>query len=97
MPGMDLNDIMADSNARARSGRAAARTMFIGVVMVLGIAGFLFIAAPNGSSATGGYSGPLVVLVAAVGVLGLIVGLIPMIRILRADPEPDTKAWRYRR
>ena len=94
---MDLDDRMADSNARARSGRAAARTMLIGVVMVLGIVGFLFIAAPNGSGTTVSYSGPLAILVPAAGVLGLIIGLGFMVRILRADPEPDTKAWRYRR
>ena len=30
------------------------------------------------------------------GVVGIIVGLVWMIRIYRADPEPDQHAWRYR-
>ena len=32
----------------------------------------------------------------ALPVLGVIVGLVWMIRIYRADPEPDQHAWRYR-
>jgi hypothetical protein len=28
--------------------------------------------------------------------VGIIVGLVWMIRIYRADPEPDQHAWRYR-
>lgn len=31
-----------------------------------------------------------------VGMVGVIVGLVWMVRIHRADPEPDQKAWRYR-
>ena len=32
----------------------------------------------------------------ALAVVGVIVGLVWMVRIYRADPEPDQKAWRYR-
>lgn len=32
-----------------------------------------------------------------VGSVGVVVGLAWMIRIHRADPEPDQHAWRYRR
>jgi Flp pilus assembly protein TadB len=32
----------------------------------------------------------------ALGVVGLIVGLIWMVRIYRGAPEPDQHAWRYR-
>jgi hypothetical protein len=31
-----------------------------------------------------------------IGILGILAGLAWMGRILRADPEPDTSAWRYR-
>jgi hypothetical protein len=34
--------------------------------------------------------------ITALGVVGPIVGLVWMIRIYRADPEPDQHAWRYR-
>jgi hypothetical protein len=30
------------------------------------------------------------------GVLGILLGLAWMVRIFRADPEPDSSAWRYR-
>ena len=93
---MNLDDFMADSNARARCGRAAGRLMITGVVLLLGIAGSLFIAAPNGIGATVNYAGPLAVVVPGAGVVGFVIGLGWMVRILRADPEPDAKAWRYR-
>ena len=32
----------------------------------------------------------------AIGLVGPIVGLVWMVRIYRADPEPDQSAWRYR-
>jgi hypothetical protein len=32
----------------------------------------------------------------AVGACGILTGLIWMIRIYRADPEPDQRSWRYR-
>lgn len=32
-----------------------------------------------------------------VAIVGVLVGLVWMIRIHRADPEPDQHAWRYRR
>ena len=88
-----FNDFMADSNARAHRGRALARNMFGATVFVLLMAGFLFVAAPNFTSPSWS-PGPVIVLVPAIGIL---IGLAWMIRILRADPNPDAKAWRYRR
>jgi hypothetical protein len=38
----------------------------------------------------------LVQLIPLLGIAGTIVGLVLMIRIYRADPEPDQRAWRYR-
>ncbi len=54
-------------------------------------AAYLFVSAP-------GFMGvpPTPVWAVALPVLGIIVGLVWMIRIYRADPEPDQHAWRYR-
>ena len=91
---MDLYEFMQESNARARRGRALGRLMILGVLVVLSFPAFLFIAAPN---FTGGYDPrPIGLIVPAIGVVGLVVGLIWMVRIFRADPEPKTKGWRYR-
>ena len=71
--------------------------MFAVGLTPLGLAAFLFIAAPNGPS--GMYlqePGPIWLIVPAIGVMGLAVGLLWMVRIFRADPEPRTKSWRYR-
>jgi hypothetical protein len=92
-----LDDFMADSNARAHRGRLQARQMFGATVFVVLLAGFLFVAAPNGPTAMFRGPGPIAAVVPAVGILGLIVGLAWMIRILRSNPDPDAKAWRYRR
>ena len=92
-----LDDFMADSNARARRGRLLARQMFGGTLIVLLLAGFLFVAAPNFSNVRFYDPGPIAVVVPAAGILGLIIGLAWMVRILRSDPDPDAKAWRYRR
>lgn len=93
---MDLNEFMAESNARARRGRALGRWMILGVLVVLSFPAFLFIAAPNSMGQTGYDPGPIGLTVPAIGVVGLVVGLIWMVRIFRADPEPRTKGWRYR-
>jgi hypothetical protein len=91
---MDLNEFMAESNARARRGRAAGRWMIFGVLVVLAFMVFVWIASPN---FIGGYdAGPLALTVPAIGVVGLVVGFIWMVRIFRADPEPKTNGWRYR-
>jgi hypothetical protein len=94
---VDLDDLMAESNARARRGRLLARQMFGGVVFVLLLAAFLAVAAPNGPSAMFNDPGLIAIAIPVVGIIGLVVGLAWMVRILRADPEPDAKAWRYRR
>ena len=48
---MDLNEFMAESNARAKRGRALGRMMIFGVLMVLAFTAFLWIAAANGPTA----------------------------------------------
>lgn len=69
--------------------------MILGAVVILAIPAFLFIAQPNFTNS--GYDPrPLGLIIPAIGVVGLGGGLIWMVRIFRADPEPDAKGWRYR-
>jgi hypothetical protein len=91
----EFNEFMEQSNARALRGRRLARLMFAAALIPLAVAAFFFVAAPN---FTGGFydPGPIGLLVPAIGVAALVVGLAWMVRILRADPEPDAKSWRYR-
>jgi hypothetical protein len=96
---VDLDEFMAESNARAKRGRALGRMMIYGVLVVLAFAAFLWIAAPNGPSAM--YlqepePRALELALPFVGVAGLVIGLAWMVRILRAHHEPETKGWRYR-
>jgi hypothetical protein len=93
--GVDLYEFMQESNARARRGRRLAHAIFAVGLIPLGLAAFFFIAAPN---FTGGFydPGPIGLIIPAIGFAALFVGLVWMIRILRADPEPDAKSWRYR-
>jgi hypothetical protein len=71
--------------------------------IAIGLTAFGFLAAP-GDMGPPMFSGPPYLLglpadvvLAAIGIVGPVVGLVWMIRIHRADPEPDQHAWRYRR
>jgi hypothetical protein len=93
----DLDELMAQSNAKARRGRRIARLIFAEGVSFAAVAGFVMIIAT--SNQRGGYiAGPGLMpwIGPGLGVLGILVGLAWMVRILRADPEPDSSAWRYR-
>lgn len=68
----------------------------------VGLVVVAFIAVPGGTSPM--FSTPPDILglpvgpvLGTVGSVGVVVGLVWMIRIHRADPEPDQHAWRYRR
>lgn len=56
---------------------------------------FLFVAAPGSHEPMFGWS-PWYHAAPAVGFVGNIVGLAWMVRIYRAEAEPDQHAWRYR-
>jgi hypothetical protein len=95
----EINEFMEQSNARARRGRRLARLIFAVAVIPLVVVAFFFVAAPNGPQ--GLYleePQPHALAVAApvIAILGIVIGLVWMVRILRADPEPDAKSWRYR-
>jgi protein-S-isoprenylcysteine O-methyltransferase Ste14 len=91
----DLDEFMAQSNAKARRGREIARVLVTAVLVLLAFVAFLFLNMPN-------TIGPLFEprltdwIVPGLGILGILVGLGWMVRIFRADPEPDSSAWRYR-
>jgi hypothetical protein len=80
---------------RGPFGRSVARVE-IGVA-----AGTGFVVAPFLSVAAPGFMGPpppdwQVIGSLVVGAAGILIGFAWMIRIFRADPEPDQGAWRYR-
>ena len=93
---MDLNEFMAESNARAKRGRALGRMMILGALVVLAIPAFFFVATPNFTVMSLHEPGALQVALPLVGVAGLVIGFVWMVRIFRADAEPDAKSWRYR-
>ena len=89
---VELDEIMARSNGRARRGRRFARLILaeaISFIAIIAIAVLLV----AGTSTVGRGLDPLTM---APGVVVAAVGLVWMIRIFRANPEPDTSAWRYR-
>jgi hypothetical protein len=77
-------------------GRVIAKAQLAFATMSLFAAAFLWVVAPGLTSPMFGYHFSVAVLPIA-GFAGLIVGLVWMIRIYRASPEPDQQAWRYRR
>jgi hypothetical protein len=80
---------------RGQLGRSRARVELAGAAFLgFVLAPFLYIAAP-------GFKGPpppdwQVIGSLVVGAAGILIGFMWMVRIYRADPEPDQRAWRYR-
>jgi hypothetical protein len=94
---VDLNEYMQRSNVRARRGRRIARLIFAEAVGFVALVGFfVIVAASNQRSGYIADPGLIPWIAPGLGTLGIAVGLAWMIRILRADPEPDSAAWRYR-
>ena len=90
----ELDEFMAQSNAKARRGREIARGLVTAALVLLAFVAFLFLGLPD-------RSGPLfepgliewiVPGLGILGILGILVGLAWMVRIFRADPEPDSSA-----
>jgi hypothetical protein len=70
-----------------------AFAVFVGIVFPA----FLFLATANiGLGPPPVTDRPIWSYMPVLGVMGVIVGLAWMVRIYRADPEPDQHAWRYR-
>jgi hypothetical protein len=68
---------------------------FASAFFAIGFAVFLWIAQP-GSIGPMFRNGTAEAAIAVVAIVGVSVGLVWMIRIYRANPEPDQRAWRYR-
>jgi protein-S-isoprenylcysteine O-methyltransferase Ste14 len=92
----DLDEFMAQSNAKARRGREIARGLVTAVLVLLAFVGLLFLNLPDPMGAPFFEPSLSEWILPGLGVLGILVGLAWMVRILRADPEPDSSAWRYR-
>jgi protein-S-isoprenylcysteine O-methyltransferase Ste14 len=92
----ELDEFMAQSNAKARRGREIARGLVTAVLVLLAFVACLFLSMPN--TMGGGFFEPSLTewILPGLGVLGILLGLAWMVRIFRADPEPDSSAWRYR-
>jgi hypothetical protein len=89
-----IDDVFAKSWRRARRGRATARLMLAAAILAVAFIILFGLAAPNYMYTP--EPNPPDVLVFGIPVLGFVIGLAWMWRILRADPEPDSEAWRYR-
>jgi protein-S-isoprenylcysteine O-methyltransferase Ste14 len=92
----ELNEFMAQSNAKARRGREIARGLVTAVLVLVAAVALLFLNMPNPMGGPFFESSLTEWIVPGLGVLGILVGLAWMVRILRAEPEPDSSAWRYR-
>ena len=83
------------SMTRGQRGRRIARAeLVLGGLLALFVGPFWFVASPGFMG-----FGPNELVWAHAGLAGLAVGILGfawMVRIYRADPEPDQHAWRYR-
>jgi hypothetical protein len=100
IPGIVGGVIFGAGMTRGQRGRWIGRGLIAIAILAIGLAVIGFIAAPGFSSGlgTGMRFGPIPfdAFVLLAGMTGLMGGLVWMIRIHRADPEPDQHAWRYR-
>jgi len=90
---------MDDRGARQRRLDRARRLADVELTVAFGaplFAGFLWVASPGMIGVMSSREPSLVSLMPWLGVIGVIVGIVWMIRIYRADPEPFEPTWRYR-
>jgi hypothetical protein len=78
---------------RARALRQVE--LFIGFAVPL-VAGFLYVASPGYSSGLNAEPPLIASLVPWAGVVGVLVGVVWMVRLSRPDPEAGERTWRYR-
>jgi hypothetical protein len=95
-----LNDALAESNARARRGRELAWMTLVLTAALAGFVTFLIVTAnpcagmmcPMFDHPPGPAVGDVTM---GLGFAGLAVGLLWMWRIVRADRDPDARSWRH--
>ena len=86
------------AKTRGQRGRNLARAELAGAAFLgFVLAPFLYLAAP-GEIAHPMFGTPdwQKTALAGIGFAGILLGFLWMVRIYRADPEPDQRAWRYR-
>ena len=96
-----LNDLLAESNRRARRGRAVARSMLVATVALLAFLAYALVLAPPAfigpmfSTTPEAFRQPIGILIGMAGFVGLATGLLWMWHIVVDDHEPDPRSWRY--
>jgi NADH:ubiquinone oxidoreductase subunit K len=97
MPDSDQNPIGMTGVGRRR--RRAARALIAAAVFVMVLPLALFLAGPQttgGMQRSSAIADIVSFLVIGCGVGGMLLGLAWIIRIYRADPEPDESSFRFR-
>lgn len=91
---------MNDLELRRRRLRRAHELIRLELVIAFAVpllAGFLWVAAPAGFGGGMFYEPPLIELILPwAGIVGVIVGIVWMVRLSRPDPEAGERTWRYR-
>jgi hypothetical protein len=93
-----VNDLRRRQERLDRARRLARLELVVAFAGPV-FAAFLFVATPGhiGRPMYGSWVNDLAQGVGILGVAGVVFGLVTMVRIYRADPEPDDGWWRYRR
>ena len=89
---------MSDAPTRGQHGRETGRLLlsFAALLIVLGQP-ILWAIGPADFDPMFGYQGAILGVPVVVGIVGQVGGFVWMLRIHRANPEPDQHAWRYQR
>ena len=93
-----MNDLRRRQERLDRARRLARLELLVAFAGPM-VAAFLFVASPGhiGAPTFGSWVNELALGVGILGTAGVVFGLVIMVRIYRADPEPDEGWWRYRR
>jgi hypothetical protein len=73
-------------------GRRVGRALLVIALVIIALGAFFVVAKPGFMGGPGPWDG----WVEMAGATGLLVGFFWMLRIHRANPEPDHRNWRYR-
>ena len=89
-----MDDLHARQRRLDRARALRQIELFLAFALPL-VAGFLHVASPGYSG--GIYEPPLIAtLVPWAGVVGVLVGIVWIVRVSRPDPEAGERTWRYR-
>jgi hypothetical protein len=88
---------MSEPLSDGQRGRRIGRALLALALLAIALDWFLFIAAPGFMEPMFAPTGLAAPLLFCIGVGGQVGGFLWMLRIHRANPEPDQHAWRYQR